>query len=202
MQPPPRKVKATQEVKLRFAEQMSSLQNKQQQETELLEDIRSFSKQRSLIEKEYGQALQRLSIQYLKKDWHRGKNETNGNRSVFAVWKSVVEGTASHGQARVAASENYRNLTTEAAKTARTAKEHLLKKSMEQLLRVQAELLETVREVTKNKKRYGQLERVSEVAREKAADAEARLKKSDHGIFHSKTSLQKLSAKVDTLKPH
>lgn len=198
MQPPPRKVKATQEVKLRFAEQMSSLQNKQQQETELLEDIRSFSKQRSLIEKEYGQALQRLSIQYLKKDWHRGKNETNGNRSVFAVWKSVVEGTASHGQARVAASENYRNLTTEAAKTARTAKEHLLKKSMEQLLRVQAELLETVREVTKNKKRYGQLERVSEVAREKAADAEARLKKSDHGIFHSKTSLQKLSAKFST----
>ncbi|XP_069055580.1 F-BAR and double SH3 domains protein 1 isoform X2 [Pleurodeles waltl] len=198
MQPPPRKVKATQEVKLRFTEQLSSLQNKQQQETELLEDIRSFSKQRSVIEKEYGQALQRLSIQYLKKDWHRGKNETNGNRSVFAVWKSVVEGTASHGQARVTASENYRNLTTEAAKTARTAKEHLLKKSMEQLLRVQAELLETVREVTKSKKRYGQLERVSEVAREKAADAEARLKKSDHGIFHSKTSLQKLSAKFST----
>ncbi|XP_069510228.1 F-BAR and double SH3 domains protein 1 [Ambystoma mexicanum] len=195
MQPPPRKVKATQEVKLRFGEQLSSLQNKQLQETDLLEDIRSFSKQRSVIEKEYGQALQRLSVQYLKRDWHRGKNETTGNRSVFAVWKSVVEGTASHGQARVAASENYRNLTSEAAKTARTAKEHLLKKSTEQLLKVQAELLETVKEVSKNKKRYGQLERVSAVVREKAADAEARLKKSDHGIFHSKTSLQKLSTK-------
>uniref|UniRef100_A0A8C3FN89 FCH and double SH3 domains 1 n=1 Tax=Chrysemys picta bellii TaxID=8478 RepID=A0A8C3FN89_CHRPI len=55
MQPPPRKVKLTQEVKVRFIEQLSSLQSKQQRETELLEDIRSYSKQRSAIEREYGQ---------------------------------------------------------------------------------------------------------------------------------------------------
>ncbi|XP_029439327.1 F-BAR and double SH3 domains protein 1 isoform X2 [Rhinatrema bivittatum] len=60
------------------------------------------------------------------------------------------------------------------------------------------ELMEAVRELSKTKKRYGQLERVFEVAREKATDAEARLKRSDHGIFHSKTSLQKLSAKFST----
>ncbi|XP_075066043.1 F-BAR and double SH3 domains protein 1 isoform X1 [Mixophyes fleayi] len=195
MQPPPRKVKVTQEVKLRFGEQLSSLQNKQQQDTELLEDIRSFCKQRAAIEKEYGQALQRLASQYLKRDWHRGKNESGECRSVFSVWKSVVEGTSCIGQSRVTAAENYRNLTTEAAKTARTAKEQLLKKSIEQLLKVQNELLETVKEVSKTKKHYVHLERVSEVVKEKAADAEARLKKSDHGIFHSKANLQKLSAK-------
>ncbi|KAM4678312.1 F-BAR and double SH3 domains protein 1 [Discoglossus pictus] len=198
MQPPPRKVKVTQEVKVRFGEQLSNLQNKQQQDTELLEDIRSFCKQRAAIEKEYGQALQRLASQYLKRDWHRGKTETSECRSVFSVWKSVVEGTAFIGQTRVTAAENYRNLTSEAAKTARTAKEQLLKKSIEQLLRVQNELLDTVKEVSKTKKRYVQLERVSEVAKEKAADAEARLKKSDHGIFHSKASLQKLCAKFST----
>ncbi|KAM8974184.1 F-BAR and double SH3 domains protein 1 [Pelodytes ibericus] len=198
MQPPPRKVKVTQEVKVRFGEQLSSLQNKQQQDTELLEDIRSFCKQRAAIEKEYGQALQRLAGQYLKRDWQRGKNETSECRSVFSVWKSTIEGTASIGHTRVTAAENYRNLTMEAAKTARTAKEQLLKKSIEQLLKVQNELLETVKEVSKTKKRYVHLERVSEVAKEKAADAEARLKKSDHGIFHSKASLQKLSAKFST----
>ncbi|XP_030069432.1 F-BAR and double SH3 domains protein 1 [Microcaecilia unicolor] len=198
MQPPPRKVKVTQEVKVRFGEQLSSLQNKQQQETDLLEDIRSFSKQRAAIEREYGQALQRLASQYLKRDWNPGKNEPSGIRSVFVVWKSVVEGAASVGQARVTAAENYRNLTGEAAKTARTAKEHLLKKSTEQLAKVQMELMETMKELSKTKKRYGQLERVFEVAREKAMDTEARLKRSDHGIFHSKTSLQKLSAKFST----
>ncbi|XP_039339588.1 F-BAR and double SH3 domains protein 1 isoform X4 [Mauremys reevesii] len=122
MQPPPRKVKLTQEVKVRFIEQLSSLQSKQQRETELLEDIRSYSKQRSAIEREYGQ-------------------------------------------------------------------------STEQLQRVQAELLETVKEVGKAKKHYMHLQRVSEVAKEKAADVEARLRKSDHGIFHTKASLQKLSTK-------
>ncbi|XP_002940037.4 F-BAR and double SH3 domains protein 1 [Xenopus tropicalis] len=198
MQPPPRKVKATQEVKVRFGEQLSSLQNKQLQDTELLEDIRSFCKQRAAIEKEYGQALQRLASQYLKRDWHRGKNETSECRSVYSVWRSVVEGTASIGQTRVTGAENYRNLTSEAAKTARSAKELLLKKSIEQLLKVQNELLETMKEVNKTKKRYVQLERVSEVAKEKAMDTEARLKKSEHSIFHSKASLQKLSAKFST----
>nr|XP_033783400.1 F-BAR and double SH3 domains protein 1 isoform X2 [Geotrypetes seraphini] len=198
MQPPPRKVKVTQEVKVRFGEQLSSLQNKQQQETDLLEDIRSFSKQRAAIEKEYGQALQRLASQYLKRDWNQGKNEPSGIRSAFMVWKSVVEGASSVGQARVTAAENYRNVTGEAARTVRTAKDHLLKKSTEQLAKVQMELMETMKEMSKIKKRYGQLERVFEVAREKALDTEARLKRSDRGIFHSKTSLQKLSAKFST----
>lgn len=55
MQPPPRKVKPAQEVKLRFLEQLSILQTRQQREADLLEDIRSYSKQRAAIEREYGQ---------------------------------------------------------------------------------------------------------------------------------------------------
>ncbi|XP_077166945.1 F-BAR and double SH3 domains protein 1 isoform X2 [Paroedura picta] len=196
MQPPPRKVKPIQEVKVSFAEQLASLQSKQQRELELLEDIRAYSKQRSAIEREYGQALQRLASQFLKREWLRGRSETSGDpRSIFAVWKGVIDGTVCSGQSRVAASDNYRTVSTEAAKTARVSKEHLLKKGIEQLLIVQAELLESVKEVGKTKKHFVQLQRTNEVAREKAADVEARLRKSDHGIFHTKGSLQKLSAK-------
>nr|XP_056718278.1 F-BAR and double SH3 domains protein 1 [Euleptes europaea] len=195
MQPPPRQIKPAQEVKVRFVEQLSSLQSKQQRELELLEDIRSYSKQRSAIEREYGQALQRLAGQFLKREWLRGRSESSDSRSVFAVWKGVIDGTVCSGQSRVAASDNYRTVSAEAAKTARVSKEHLLKKGIEQLLSAQAELLETVKEVSKTKKHYVQLQRTNEVAREKAADVEARLRKSDHGIFHTKGSLQKLSAK-------
>ncbi|TMS17221.1 F-BAR and double SH3 domains protein 1, partial [Larimichthys crocea] len=35
----------------------------------------SFSKQRAAIEKEYGQALQRLAVQYQKRDWQRGNTD-------------------------------------------------------------------------------------------------------------------------------
>uniref|UniRef100_A0A7M4E2V7 FCH and double SH3 domains 1 n=1 Tax=Crocodylus porosus TaxID=8502 RepID=A0A7M4E2V7_CROPO len=188
-------VKLSQEVKVHFAEQLSCLQNKQQRDTELLEDIRSYSKQRAAIEREYGQALQRLASQFLKRDWQRGRSELSDSRSAFAVWKGVIDSTMCVGQARVTASENYRGMALEVAKTTRMSKEHLLKKSMEQLQKVQAEFLETVKEVGKSKKQFMHLQRVSEVAKEKAADVEARLQKSDHGIFHTKGSLQKLSNK-------
>ncbi|CAB1437097.1 unnamed protein product [Pleuronectes platessa] len=62
MQPPPRKVKESQQVKLVFSEQHSKLQTKQHQDTELLEEIRSFSKHRAAIEKEYAQVSKNSTI--------------------------------------------------------------------------------------------------------------------------------------------
>ncbi|XP_041049835.1 F-BAR and double SH3 domains protein 2-like isoform X1 [Carcharodon carcharias] len=196
MQPPPRKGRVSQEVKISFSEQLCKVQNKQQQEAELLEDIRSFSKQRAAIEKEYGQALQRLAGQYLKKDWNRGKPDTNDNRTTSAVWRSTIEATMQLGLARTTAAEYYRTVNVEAAKTVRSAKDLRLKKCSEQLVRIQAELIEAVKEVNKAKKKYWQMQRIAEIAREKAAEAEAKSRKSEFGIFHSKTSLQKLSAKL------
>ncbi|XP_078087949.1 F-BAR and double SH3 domains protein 2-like isoform X1 [Mustelus asterias] len=196
MQPPPRKGRVSQEVKTSFSEQLCKVQNKQQQEAELLEDIRSFCKQRAAIEKEYGQALQRLAGQYLKKDWSRGKTDTNDNRTTSAVWRSTIEATVQLGLARTVAAENYRTVNVEAAKTVRSAKDLRLKKCSEQLVRIQSELIEAVKEVNKAKKKYWQMQRIAEIARDKAAEAEAKSKKSEFGIFHSKTSLQKLSAKL------
>ncbi|KAM6056404.1 F-BAR and double SH3 domains protein 1 isoform 2-T2 [Chlamydotis macqueenii] len=195
MQPPPRKVKLTQEVRVHLLEQLSGLQGKQQRDTELLEDIRSYSKQRAAIDREYGQALQRLASQFVKRDWQRGRSEAGDSRSAVAVWKSVIEGTVHAGQVRVTASESYRALAADAARTARLSKERMLKKGIERLQKAQAELLETVKELDKAKKQFTHLQRSSEVAKDKAADVEARLRKSDRRIFHTKASLQKLSAK-------
>ncbi|CAN8189741.1 unnamed protein product [Coccothraustes coccothraustes] len=195
MQPPPRKVKLTQELRVHLLEQLSGLQSKQQRDAELLEDIRSYSKQRATIDREYGQALQRLASQFVKRDWQRGRGEAGDSRSVAAVWKGVIEGTAHAGQVRVTASESYRALAAEAARSARLSKERTLKKGIERLQKAQVELLETVKELDKAKKQLSHLRRSSEVAKDKAADVEARLRKSDRRIFHTKASLQKLSAK-------
>ncbi|XP_042646223.1 F-BAR and double SH3 domains protein 1 isoform X2 [Tyto alba] len=131
----------------------------------------------------------------MKRDWQRGRSEIGDSRSAVAVWKGVIEGTAHAGQVRVTASESYRTLATEAARTARLSKERMLKKGIERLQKAQAELLETVKELDKAKKQFTHLQRSSEVAKDKAADVEARLQKSDRRIFHTKASLQKLSAK-------
>uniref|UniRef100_A0A663N2E1 FCH and double SH3 domains 1 n=1 Tax=Athene cunicularia TaxID=194338 RepID=A0A663N2E1_ATHCN len=177
---PPPNVKLTQEVRVHLLEQLSGLQSKQQRDVELLEDIRHPQKLAG---------MQESTLPFLN---------APVCRSVAAVWKGVIEGTAHAGQVRVTASESYRALATEAARTARLSKERMLKKGIERLQKAQAELLETVKELDKAKKQFTHLQRSSEVAKDKAADVEARLQKSDRRIFHTKASLQKLSAKVSS----
>ncbi|XP_024102465.1 F-BAR and double SH3 domains protein 1 isoform X1 [Pongo pygmaeus] len=191
MQPPPRKVKPAQEVKLRFLEQLSILQTRQQREADLLEDIRSYSKQRAAIEREYGQALQKLAGPFLKREGHRSSEMDS--RTVFGAWRCLLDATVAGGQTRLQASDRYRDL---AGGTGRSAKEQVLRKGTENLQRAQAEVLQSVRDLSRSRKLYGQRERVWALAQEKAADVQARLNRSDHGIFHSRTSLQKLSTKL------
>ncbi|XP_012501255.1 PREDICTED: F-BAR and double SH3 domains protein 1 [Propithecus coquereli] len=191
MQPPPRKVKPAQEVKLRFLEQLSILQTRQQREADLLEDIRSYSKQRAAIEREYGQALQKLAGLFLKREGYRSGEMDS--RTVFGAWRCLLDATVAGGQTRLQASDRYRDL---AGGAGRSAKEQVLRKGTENLQRAQAEVLQSVRELSRSQKLYGQRERVWALAQEKAADVQARLNRNDHGIFHSRTSLQKLSTKL------
>ncbi|KAF5913347.1 hypothetical protein HPG69_016963 [Diceros bicornis minor] len=198
MQPPPRKVKPAQEVKLRFLEQLSILQTRQQREADLLEDIRSYSKQRAAIEREYGQALQKLAGPFLKREGHRSgemdsRLSLGRGRMVFGAWRCLLDATVAGGQARLQASDRYRDL---AGGTGRSAKEQVLRKGAENLQRAQGEVLQSVRELSRSRKLYGQRERVWALAQEKAADVQARLNRSDHGLFHTRTSLQKLSTKA------
>ncbi|XP_005380786.1 PREDICTED: F-BAR and double SH3 domains protein 1 isoform X1 [Chinchilla lanigera] len=193
MQPPPRKVKPAQEVKLRFLEQLSILQTRQQREADLLEDIRSYSKQRAAIEREYGQALQKLAGPFLKREGQRSGEMDSRDRTVFAAWRCLLDATVAGGQTRLQVSDRFRDL---AGGTGRSAKEQVLRKGTESLQRAQAEVLQSVRELSRSRKLYGQRERVWTLAQEKAADVKARLNRSDHGIFHSRTSLQKLSTKL------
>ncbi|KAM4622129.1 F-BAR and double SH3 domains protein 1-like [Polymixia lowei] len=191
-----RKVKETQQVKLVFSEQLSRLQTKQQQDADLLEEIRSFSKQRAAIEKEYGQALARLAVQYQKRDWQRGKTDAVTSGSVFGVWRSVVDATAQNAALRLAAAEEYRALLGEASRSLRNAKELRAKRGLEQLQRVQGELVDNLQELHRVKKSYHHLSHITAVAREKATDAQARARRSDHGIFHFRTGVHKMSTKL------
>uniref|UniRef100_A0A672N8Q5 Uncharacterized protein n=1 Tax=Sinocyclocheilus grahami TaxID=75366 RepID=A0A672N8Q5_SINGR len=55
MQPPPRKVKVTQEVKHTHTEQLNRLQLKHQTDLDFLEDLRIYSQKKALIEKDCSQ---------------------------------------------------------------------------------------------------------------------------------------------------
>lgn len=194
MQPPPRKVKVTQELKNTHAEQMTRLHFKNQTECDLLEDMRSYSLKKGQLERDYAQALQKLASQYLKRDWPGidPDDERTDYRNVYAVWRSYLEGTVQVSQSRLNVCDNYKSQVSEPAKTLRLYKEQQLKKTIDQLSGVQAELQESVKELAKAKKKYYDCEQVAHAVREKA-DIEA---KSKLGLFQSRISLQKASVKL------
>ena len=63
-QPPPRKGAYNKFVQNLHKDQFSKLQAKNQQELDLLDDIRNFMKQRAAIEKLYADGLIKLSSHY------------------------------------------------------------------------------------------------------------------------------------------
>ncbi|XP_051048334.1 F-BAR and double SH3 domains protein 2 isoform X1 [Phodopus roborovskii] len=193
MQPPPRKVKVTQELKNIQGEQMTKLQAKHQAECDLLEDMRTFSQKKAAIEREYAQGIQKLASQYLKRDWPGIKcDDRNDYRSMYPVWKSFLEGTMQVAQSRINICENYKNFISEPARTVRSLKEQQLKRCVDQLTKIQTELQETVKDLVKGKKKYFETEQMAHAVREKA-DIEAKSKLS---LFQSRISLQKASVKL------
>nr|XP_048285400.1 F-BAR and double SH3 domains protein 2 isoform X1 [Myodes glareolus] len=193
MQPPPRKVKVTQELKNIQGEQMTKLQAKHQAECDLLEDMRTFSQKKAAIEREYAQGIQKLASQYLKRDWPGIKSDDrNDYRSMYPVWKSFLEGTMQVAQSRINICENYKNFISEPARTVRSLKEQQLKRCVDQLTKIQTELQETVKDLAKGKKKYFETEQMAHAVREKA-DIEAKSKLS---LFQSRVSLQKASVKL------
>ncbi|XP_035290316.1 F-BAR and double SH3 domains protein 2 [Anguilla anguilla] len=193
MQPPPRKVKVTQELKNTHAEQMAKLNIKHQTECDLLEDMRTYSQKKSAIERDYAQALQKLASHYLKREWPGMQmEERTHSQNVYAVWRSYLESTVQLTQARMNNCENYKNKIADPAKSSRLCKEQQLKKCIDQLSCVQVELQHTVKELTKSRKKYTEAEQVAQAVREKA-DLEARSKLS---LFQSRISLQKASVKL------
>ncbi|XP_073072131.1 F-BAR and double SH3 domains protein 2 isoform X3 [Manis javanica] len=139
------------------------------------------------------EGIQKLASQYLKRDWPGIKaDDRNDYRSMYPVWKSFLEGTMQVAQSRINICENYKNLISEPARTVRSLKEQQLKRCVDQLTKIQTELQETVKDLTKGKKKYFETEQMAHAVREKA-DIEAKSKLS---LFQSRISLQKASVKL------
>ncbi|EFX73637.1 hypothetical protein DAPPUDRAFT_57919, partial [Daphnia pulex] len=182
------------------AEQLSKVQWKHQQECELLEDLRNFIKQRCAVEKSYGEAMQKISANYLNKKMppihELNHDEINQQWTVWSIWRSLLEETDKLAKAKLAAVEIFQTQIADDVKIVRQNKLQLAKKNLDLLKVVQGEVQTCVTELDKLKKVYVDDEHVSHDARDKAREAEEKLKKKKGSIFQSVSSLQKTSAKL------
>ncbi|KAL1434795.1 hypothetical protein MTO96_001690 [Rhipicephalus appendiculatus] len=196
------RVKAHTQLKNIHNEQITKLQTKHQQDVELLEDLRNFTKIRATVEKEYGNALLKLATTYLQKKPPPGieikSEDSQEKKTVYGVWRMLLDETEKIAKARLAAAEVFSQQISENAKNVRANKLHVAKKCFDNLRRIQDEVQQCVQEVDKTKKLYFEEEHMAHEARDKAHDAEEKLKKKKGRIFQSITSLQKNSQKFSS----
>ncbi|XP_046674644.1 protein nervous wreck isoform X2 [Homalodisca vitripennis] len=200
MQPPPRKGNYAKFLKNLHAEQLAKLQLKNQNECELLDDIRNFIIKRSAIEKSYSEALLKISSAFLNKKIPNIPDiKTEGSEekwNMWNVWRTVLEENEKLARARLAAVEVFSQHVADEAKVLRLHKIINAKKCIDHLAVVQKELQTCVQDIDKTKKLYFDEEHSAHDVRDKAKDIEEKLKKKKGSFFQSITSLQKNSAKV------
>ncbi|CAH1389617.1 unnamed protein product [Nezara viridula] len=182
------------------AEQIAKLQLKNQNECELLEDIRNFILKRSAIEKSYAEALLKISSAFLNRKIPNIPDiKTEGSEekwNMWNVWRTVLEENEKLARARLAAVEVFSQHVADDAKILRANKVVNAKRCIDQLIQIQKELQASVLDVDKTKKGYFDEEHSAHEVRDKSRDIEEKLKKKKGSFFQSITSLQKNSAKV------
>uniref|UniRef100_A0A182JYR8 FCH and double SH3 domains protein 2 n=1 Tax=Anopheles christyi TaxID=43041 RepID=A0A182JYR8_9DIPT len=185
-------------------EQLAKLALKNQNECELLEDIRQFTLKRSAIEKSYSEALLKISSAYLNKKQacipEIKMDGADEKWNMWSVWQTVLEENEKLARARLAAVEVFQQQIADEAKVLRSTKLNSSKRCIENLAVVQKELQNSVTDVDKTKKIYFDEEHSAHDVRDKARDIEEKLKKKKGSFFQSITSLQKNSARVTSRK--
>ncbi|KAL8573231.1 hypothetical protein ACOMHN_006643 [Nucella lapillus] len=204
MNPPPRKVKPAVALKNIHSEQTTKLQAKHQQECDILEDIRTFFRQKSALEKEYAQGLLKVTGQLLKREFPAQPDITSEDgqehKTVVAVWRHMLEETDRQAKARMQAAEIYADTIAEPVKGVKSAKQQCTKKMMPHLAVLHGEVSGTVMEMVKAHKGYVVEETTAVDARQKLSEAEDKIKRKSTGLFQSMAGLQKTCQKLRSRK--
>lgn len=180
------------------------LQQKYQQDIDLLDDLRLFMRQRAVIEKVYAQSLCKLVQQYLVKRQFPAKNpgesenaDSPVNKTLLEVWKNVLDETRNVAMVRLAAAETYIQKISEQCKQVRANRTQVAKLVFEELNSLQKDILMSIQEMNKSQKVYREEEHIAYDARVKATNASNKVKNKSIGRFTSLAKLQQQSSKMN-----
>nr|VZI34101.1 unnamed protein product [Spirometra erinaceieuropaei] len=182
------------QIKYTQHEQYSQLLAKQASETEL-----SYCKQRAVLDREYGQSLQKLCNSFLgKKEYIAVQNAPERKeRSVWDIWKSFLLASNQLAVSRIQASDEHQRLCLD-LKSIKSARTTVSKRTFEQLKSLQNDLASAVQEMVKSRKIYSEEEKQAHDTRVKAQSAEERIRRRSTNLFSSMAQLQRTHAKLSS----
>jgi len=185
------KVKLLTTLKAAQSEQSTKLQSKVQLEYDLLEDIKNYTKLRAAAEKDYAQALLKISSQLLAKFQTKDISKTEEIRTPYGLWRKILEETEATANARMKVSQVLQCDVSENIKTLKTERVALVKQCCLLSDKLHEEMTVTATELSKAQKSYNDFQKLTNQANEHATDVEEKLKKGTTGLFSSRAKLEK-----------
>lgn len=194
--PAQRKVKLVTALKNIQSEQSSRLQTKNQFEHDLLEDVRSYAKIRAGAEKDYAQAILKMTSQMLSK-FQNKEVEQEEARTPYVLWRKILEETESMANSRLQISQTLHSDVADSIKNLKTERVATIKKCSTLVEKLHEEIQVSAAELSKAQKAYSDLQKITQQARESATDAQERLRKGTVGLFSSKAKMEKNLSKAN-----
>ncbi|TNN11893.1 F-BAR and double SH3 domains protein, partial [Schistosoma japonicum] len=190
-------IKPLNQLKTIHNEHYAKLQSKHASETDLLDDLRVYCKQRAIIEREYGQSLQKLVNSFLsKKEFTSSCSSgndgilSNKQHNVWHVWYSLLTESNSLALSRLRTSDIQQRLSNE-LKPLKSQRLSVNKRVFEQLKILQSDLAACVQEMVKSHKVYAEEEKQAQDTRLKTLTAKEKIQRRSTDIFHTMAQLHR-----------
>ncbi|VDP84185.1 unnamed protein product [Echinostoma caproni] len=153
-----------------------------------------YCKQRAAIERDYGQALQKLASGFLSKKelacaLSTDEEYTNGY-SIWRVWRTLLEESNNLALSRIRAGDAQQRLHNE-LKPLKLQRISVSKRVFEQLRILQGDLAACVQEMAKSHKVYAEEEKQAQETRMKAMATEEKIRRRSSNLFHSMAQLHR-----------
>ncbi|ESN90669.1 hypothetical protein HELRODRAFT_189939 [Helobdella robusta] len=184
-------------LKFIFSEHNSRLQQRLRCETQIIDDLKSFMKQKSAIEKEYGQAMMKLTQLYASKLpqclLSKGSYKVNGFENsilLTTAWRNYLNELEEANKIRIHNTDAYMHRMSEMVKLVKLHRSQSSKLVFENLSDRQKEAYHSIADSMKTYKQYKEKQQKTNECRMKMKTLNMRVKSnaSKHQQQHSQLS--------------
>eukprot|EP00800_Vazella_pourtalesii_P013318 TRINITY_DN3184_c0_g3_i1.p1 TRINITY_DN3184_c0_g3~~TRINITY_DN3184_c0_g3_i1.p1 ORF type:complete len:769 (+),score=207.14 TRINITY_DN3184_c0_g3_i1:172-2478(+) len=177
-------------------EQCTKLSHKFNFDLELMDDLKSFTKHKAALDKDYSQKLSGLVTQFSQKLPSDREFPEGEERSLIDVWKIILEACRSMAEGMGKISEVLTNEVCNVIRSKRRTRETCFKKGQEQAHQMATELMTSAKELSKSQKNYNEAEKDACEVRQKFSMIEAKQKGGRTSMFETHSHLEKNFSKT------
>ena len=183
-------------LKVSLDEQCTKLAHKFNFDLELMDDMKSFTKHKAALDKDYSQKLLSLVCQYTQKLPEDKEFPAAEERSLLDVWKIILEACHALAEGMGKISETLTNEVCNVIRSKRKSREAFFKKGHEQTQQMAGELMTSAKELSKGQRNYNESEKEAGEIRQKFSHIEAKQRGGRTSMFETHSHLEKNFSKT------